>query len=324
MVKHRFPHDASYKTLFSDPAIVESLLRDFIPEDFINDLDFAKLEQAPGEYITEDFQERHGDTIWRLRWKDTWCYIFLLIEFQSSQHYWMALRMLTYTALLWENLVKIGYLKAKDKLPPVFPIVLYNGDSPWKAETDISNLVTQIAPALDAYQPKCKYYVLDEKRIARERLDKAKGAAGYIIKVEQAENREQIFRLAVDFDSQDGLTKAEATQLAMLEWMDKKIKHLPVTLQQGNLSTAKEETMLAELIEKYKRPYINEGIAKGQAEGMICLIKERLTEKFGTVPAKWELAIGKLTDTTQLLETYRKLSKATTPIEVDEVLKNWS
>ena len=91
-MSERFPHDAAYKAFFSDPAMVESLLRDFVPEDFIQDLDFSTLERCFGSYVTDDLRERHDDIIWRISWKkDKWCYAVLIFEFQSSQDHWMAL-----------------------------------------------------------------------------------------------------------------------------------------------------------------------------------------------------------------------------------------
>lgn len=96
-MSERFPHDAAYKAFFSDPAMVESLLRDFVPEDFIDDLDFSTLERCSGSYVTDDLRERHDDIIWRISWKkDKWCYAVLLLEFQRSQDHWMALRILSY------------------------------------------------------------------------------------------------------------------------------------------------------------------------------------------------------------------------------------
>ncbi len=179
-------------------------------------------------------------------------------------------------------------------------------------------------------------------RIATEKIARAKGAARYIVEVEQAENRAQIFRLAVDFDSHEGSTRTEATHLAMLEWMDKKLKYMPSDPKQEALENIKEETMLAELIEKYKRPYIEAGYAegmsrgreqglsegitigesRGETRGMLSIINDMLEQKFGPIPASWELCLAMLTEPAQLMEIYRKLSKANTQDEANGILKN--
>ena len=43
MEKTHTPHDAAYKRFFSDPLMMESLLRDFVPEHFVDDLDFSTV-----------------------------------------------------------------------------------------------------------------------------------------------------------------------------------------------------------------------------------------------------------------------------------------
>ena len=39
----------------------------------------------------------------------------------------MALRVLAYVALFYQDLIRVGLVKTGARLPPVMPIVLYNG-----------------------------------------------------------------------------------------------------------------------------------------------------------------------------------------------------
>ena len=73
---------------FSDRDMVESLLRDFVAEDFIADLDFSTLERCSGEYVSEDLRERRDDVVWRVRWRGTWAYILLILEFHVYPAPW--------------------------------------------------------------------------------------------------------------------------------------------------------------------------------------------------------------------------------------------
>ena len=43
----------------------------------------------------------------------------------------MAVRMLTYSGLRYQRLVGEGVLRERGELPPVLPVVIYNGRSPW-------------------------------------------------------------------------------------------------------------------------------------------------------------------------------------------------
>ena len=54
-------HDHRYKTIFSDPVMVESLVREFTPKEFVADLDFSSLIHISGTYEADDGSERIND-----------------------------------------------------------------------------------------------------------------------------------------------------------------------------------------------------------------------------------------------------------------------
>ncbi|MEN8215698.1 MAG: Rpn family recombination-promoting nuclease/putative transposase, partial [Pseudomonadota bacterium] len=62
--------------------------------------------------------------IWRLRCGKSWLYVYLLLEFQSSVDNFMAVRIMVYIGLLYQYLVDTQEMTAKDKLPPVLPLVI--------------------------------------------------------------------------------------------------------------------------------------------------------------------------------------------------------
>ncbi len=76
-----------------------------------------------------------------------------LIEFQSTVDPWMAVRIMTYVGLLYQDLIAAEKLVVGSKLPPVLPVVLYNGDPEWTAATDISQLVVEVPGGLSRYRP---------------------------------------------------------------------------------------------------------------------------------------------------------------------------
>ena len=85
------------------------------------------------EYISDELLKRHGDNVWRMRLRKNWLCLLLLVEFQSTDDPFMALRILTYTGLLYQALARNEELDADGRLPAVLPLVLYNGDEPWLA-----------------------------------------------------------------------------------------------------------------------------------------------------------------------------------------------
>jgi len=198
MDKERLPHDQSYKILFSNPEMVASLLLDFVPESFVQDIDFSTLDRVSGSYVTDDCRERHDDIVWRVRCKGEWMYLYILLEFQSSHDPWMAVRILGYTALLWQDLIRRGEIEEGKKLPPVFPLVLYNGGQKWTAAQDVADLQFPIRGPLAAYQPRQKYFLLEENQIPEERLVHANGIAAFLLRLERASDPETMLSVIRD------------------------------------------------------------------------------------------------------------------------------
>ena len=124
-------------------------------------LDFATLEKLPSEFVSEDLRRRSGDGVWRVRFRDEWLYVLVLLEFQSTVDRHMALRILVYTGLLYQDLIRREAAGADGRLPPVLPVVLYNGSQPWTAPVDMSELIVPVGEDLSRYQPVQRYFVLD-------------------------------------------------------------------------------------------------------------------------------------------------------------------
>ncbi|WP_422666907.1 Rpn family recombination-promoting nuclease/putative transposase, partial [Billgrantia endophytica] len=118
-------HDNTYKLLFSQQEMVKDLLRGFIRDDWLDQLDLDTLEKANGSYVADELREREDDVIWRVRWGQTWLYVYLLIEFQSTIDKHMAVRIMSYLGLLYQDLIRQKAFTPSGKLPPVLPIVLY-------------------------------------------------------------------------------------------------------------------------------------------------------------------------------------------------------
>ena len=99
-------HDESYRLLFSNPEMVADLLRGYVSDEITRDLDFSTLERVNASFVSEELEKRESDMIWKLRFKGRKLYVYLMLEFQSTQDHWMALRMFAYLALLYQEIQK--------------------------------------------------------------------------------------------------------------------------------------------------------------------------------------------------------------------------
>ncbi|MFA5496382.1 MAG: Rpn family recombination-promoting nuclease/putative transposase, partial [Porticoccaceae bacterium] len=130
--------DTGYRLLFSHPEMIRDLLLGYVPGEWIQDADFTTLEHINGSYVSESERQRHDDMVWRVRVQDRWLWVYLILEFQSEPDPWMAVRMLVYIGLLAQNLIREGELY-QGRLPPILPIVLYNGQAAWKPSCEVAD-----------------------------------------------------------------------------------------------------------------------------------------------------------------------------------------
>lgn len=82
----------------------------------------------------------------------------------------MALRVLAYAGLPYQDLVRRGAAGPGGELPPVLPIGLSNGRSPWTAALELRQTLAPVGGALARYQRAQRYFVLEVGRPAEDDL----------------------------------------------------------------------------------------------------------------------------------------------------------
>ena len=98
----------------------------------------------------------------------------------------MAVRVGAYVFLLYQHLIKEKQITPETGLPPVFPLVLYNGEQPWPSAQKLSELFAlPSASRLWAWQPQVSYHLLEERRYPKEA---GNSVAGLLFEMENFEN----------------------------------------------------------------------------------------------------------------------------------------
>lgn len=300
-------HDHSYKLLFSHPDLVADLLRGFVHEDWVKDIDFATLERAGDGYVTDDLRERVDDIVWRVRLGPDWLYVYLLIEFQSSVDPYMAVRMLAYLGLLYQDLLRTGAHSPGQRLPPVVPIVLYNGQPRWTAATDIANLIASAPGGLDRYRPRLRYLLLDEARYSDSELAPLRNLAAALFRLENSRTPHDVATVLTALNEWLAAPGQATLRRAFTVWLKRVL--LPGRMPGVNFDQLHDlqevNSMLAERVIEWTREWEEQGLQKGLQKGLQEGLQKGLQEGEATLLARlMERRFGPLdTVTLQRLQT---------------------
>ncbi len=103
----------------------------------------------------------------------------------------MAVRLLNYLDLLYQDLIRSRQLGRCRRLPPVMPVVLYNGRRPWTAATELADLVDPGPPELDTYRPRLRYRLIDESTYADAELATMRNLVAALFRLENSRSLDQ-------------------------------------------------------------------------------------------------------------------------------------
>ena len=256
-------HDIRYKKLFSNVKLVKELFETFVDIPFVKELDFDNAVKIDKSFVSENFAEKESDIIYRVKHKDRDVYIFLLIEFQSTVDKFMAVRMLRYILELYSYIIDE---KKPDKLPAVFPLMLYNGDKKWTAPLHIEELIDKNIPA--EYVPNFQYFKIAENEFDREYLEKIKNAVSALFYVENLNKNEILENIGIIFSIMD---KEEPELIKNITLFIRNYfagdETISSAMTERIIDEKEAKQMLAQTIERWKTELISEGVEKGIEKG---------------------------------------------------------
>lgn len=260
-------HDTGYKELFSYPEFVQQLIEGFAPAEIARLMDFSTLKSHSGSYITPLFEEKIEDVVWsvNVNWQGMAqeVYLYILLEFQSSVDRTMPVRLMHYAACFYSELLKQKVITPGQGLPPVFPVVLYNGSERWSASLDLYDMIMPEPPGLlQVYQPRMRYYLVDEGRYTDEQLGLVQSPLSGVFSIEKASTNRQGLQQAVDriVAIIQADPHKERIDKIITRWLKRHLQRLgaEVDLNQLN-SLVEDKDMLAENLENWAQQERQEG-----------------------------------------------------------------
>jgi predicted transposase/invertase (TIGR01784 family) len=257
--------DKTWRKFFSHPDMLKELLEGFIAEEFIREINFEKIKKLNNTYINKKFKKRETDLIVKLlTYKGVETYIYLLLEFQSTVDKYMALRLLNYITLFYQDLIDQGQVKNK-LLPAVFPVILYTGENKYTASLNIEELIEKPYEKLEKYIPKFQYYkvALNESvEEIDEEFRKVNNILAGVFKIVTAKGEEEIKETLKILRVR--LEKAPEIKKFINEWLGHLFNYKRFKLE--NIGEEGVEKMLVTYLKKRDKKAKEEGMEEGREE----------------------------------------------------------
>jgi predicted transposase YdaD len=262
-------HDLGYKLLFAHPELVRELLAEFTDFGWLGTLDISAFERVNPGYVSERFSERQDDIVWRVRLGDAWLYIYILLEFQSGVDRWMALRMQVYVGLLYQDLVKRKELGPDSLLPPVLPLVFYNGAASWTAATELGAMVMDGPSALAPFQAAQRYCLIDQQRLDGKALAAKRSVLALLFRLELCNATDVLLDVLSSLSCWLAQDAQAPLQRSVASWAEQLVaRHLALTATPEALHAEEGKKMdLVKTVQTWGDMFKDQGRQEGLAQG---------------------------------------------------------
>jgi hypothetical protein len=274
-------HDLSYKHLFSHHEMVRDLLEGFVRPDWIAQLDLRSLDKGNASYVSDKLRFRDGDIVWSVPLAEGRVSLHVLLEFQSTVDPVMAVRMISYAGLLYQDMLKSGSVSRGGALPPVLPIVLYNGRKEWHAPQNSSALIQQVPAGLEPYQPQMHYLLIDVARYPDEELARMRNLVAALFRLENSGTSHDVDEIIRGLNEWWGNREHSEVRIEFIAWLRRVIIPRHSRGQSAPVHILEELNMpLAEAVEDWRAKYRGEGQLNGERQ----ILGRLLRKRFGELP----------------------------------------
>lgn len=261
-------YDAAYKLFFSNQTLFRQLLETFVAQPWVAELDFSRCQKLEKSFVSQQYRQLESDLVYQVQLRDSTAYICILLEFQSTVQHFMAIRVANYVTNFYMNLLATD--KKIRQLPPVFPIVLYNGRHRWTAPENTKLLLAQ-PERFGKFALDFSYFKIDINELSEQQLLHAGNAVSYLF-LSETQYRLDVLsvELAKLFDNDED---KQALSL-ILNWFEQlavhgKIERIDFERLSRVYSSKQEVDMIVDSVRKYKETAFADGLQQGLQQGSI-------------------------------------------------------
>jgi predicted transposase YdaD len=130
----------TFKQTMADSRVAREFFETHFPPALLQQIDLKTLKLEKHSFIDNTYKATEADVVYSVKHGKTKAYFYLLCENQHDVDPYMAFRLLVYKVRLME-LHHTQY--PKSRLPLVYSMVVYTGNSVWNAPFDIVELMEE-------------------------------------------------------------------------------------------------------------------------------------------------------------------------------------
>ena len=177
-------------------------------------------------------------------------------------------------------------------------MVLYNGETRWKAAVEVRKLISPVGPELAPYQPSQRYIVLDERNIEDDALPR-NSLMTAVVGLEKSRSPADLVRVVDVLRERLRHPRDSELRQAFAEWVRRLAKRLtPGEEELPPVRTLEDVRMtLEERVAQWPKQWFQEGREEGLVEGLEegleqeleherVLLCRQATSRFGAVTAE--------------------------------------
>ena len=223
----------------------------------------------------------------------------------------MAVRVLTYVGLIYQDLIKHKHTLVEAKLPPVFSLVFYTGPQAWNAPTLLKDCLSAAIPeSLMKYQPNIEYMVLDIGQIELEEYTfDNENIVSSLVGLERVGNLANTKPIIDKLITQLQGEQFDSLQKAFVVYINRIWKPRKRFAAKEFINLDEVSIMLSERIEQWEKEKIQQGMQQGMQQGTLSLSLKLLEHKFTSVPESFKAKMEQMPSET-LINLYDKILRA--------------
>ena len=149
------PHEGLFLKVFKDKENTKYFLREHLPSGILEHADLDSLYLENVSYLDDNLRKHFSDLVFSVRMgyeEFSAAKVYLLFEHKSSPEPLVGMQILRYMALQWKEMYDQGQTVG-GKLPPIIPIVIYQGRGTWQARASFQDLVEMPSKAFREFVP---------------------------------------------------------------------------------------------------------------------------------------------------------------------------